>query len=332
MRYHVNFRDLRGQAATTRTAGARETNAHETGVHEPEREQSSGRAANAASSDQSAFQREAEKLHRHLADYKADLVDVWGSVEKMPRSGGYVAHLRVHLPTGTISAEGRAYSRLSAWTAVTNELIVRIERHKARLSGARIRRQRRDRRRATDPIAIATMPQTEISQTGIPQTGRPPSRREGEPGRDPADDASRSPTGPQAMLVNAYPALLEYLTNEVERHEASGELAPRTVDASDLLDETALIVLDRPHTKPDGIAFDHWIFKVAHERILDQITRAKSIRAEAIPSLDTVMDRLEGPEGFVDEDDLVRELIGPNPRRRYGYDIPAPRLTDESNA
>lgn len=260
MRYHVNFRDLNRQAAHRTT------------------------------DDTNAFQREVAKLARHLTDFNPELVDVWGSSEELPRERGFEASLRVALPTGALQATGRGFTRLSAWNAAADELVARIERHKSRFAGSRVRARRRsaeERRNTVDRVAEATM---------------------------------------QQHLQTHYAKLLDFVGSEIALHETAGNLTPGSVEATELADDVAMRALQEAADKPRDIAAEHWFIKLAYEQVLDAIDRERAGREKPqAESLDDVVATPEGPEGLTDEDDLVGEWIGPAPRLRTGHDIVDPR-------
>lgn len=258
MRYHLNFRDL-----DERTRYA------------------------------SLFHREASKLQKHLVDYKPDLIDVWGFMATLPRNGGYAARMRVHLPTGTLKAEGRGFTRFSAWTDVSEEMGVRIERHKARLPGCRSRQRKEHHERRWE----AWRNQPDLDRTVA------------------------------SSIRVGYPDLLEFLRTEVRLHEAQGNLPKRFADPMELAGEVVVEVLQNEHQKPQDIKNEHWFYKVAYERVMSSIDQARQIRARnhVGASLHTILPRLEGPEGLVEEEDLMDELIGSRQRLRFGHDIPDPR-------
>ncbi len=260
MRYHLNFRDL-----DERTRYA------------------------------SLFHREACKLQKHLVDYKPDLIDVWGFMASLPRNAGYAARMRVHLPTGTLKAEGRGFTRFSAWTDVSAEMGVRIERHKARLPGSRSRHRKEHHERRWETLRRRPDPDVDSTVASSIQVG--------------------------------YPDLLEFLRTEVRLHEERGNLPKRFADPMELVGEVVVEVLQNEHRKPQDIKNEHWFLKVAYERVLSSIDQARQIRSRNHlgTSLHTILPRREGPEGLVEEEDLVDELIGSRQRLRFGHDIPDPR-------
>ncbi len=266
MRYHVNFRDLHRQAAHRTTD---ETN---------------------TLPRDSTFSREVAKLARHLTDFNPELVDVWGAIEALPRERGFEASLRVALPTGSLHATGRGFTRLSAWTAVADELVARIERHKARFAGSRVRARRQSaqaRRDTVDRVAEATM---------------------------------------QQHLQTHYAKLLDFVGSEIALHETAGNLTAGSIEATELVDDVAMRALQDATKRPADIAPEHWFIKLAYEQVLDAIDSERAAReAPQAESLDEVVAIAEGPEGLTDEDDLVREWIRPAPRERTGHDIVDPR-------
>jgi ribosome-associated translation inhibitor RaiA len=261
MRYHLNFRDLNDPSRPT-----------------------------------TRFHREAAKLQKHVADFRPDLVDLWGSIMTLPRQQGFAAHMRLHLPTGTLTAEGRGYSRFTAWNDAVNELENRLERHKARLQAPRSGRERRRRDQQRWHELIHETTENGFAVANAIQVG--------------------------------YPDLVEFIRTEVRLHEQKKNLPRRTVDPTELADEVAMIVLKGTQRKPADLSFEHWFFKVAYEQVMNAVDEARQAREnrhlQGLP-LDAVLRRPEGPEGLVDEDDLVEEWIKPAPRNRYGHDIPDPR-------
>lgn len=259
MRYHLNFRDL----------------------HEDNR-------------DSSRFHREAFKLRKHLVDFKPELIDLWGSIVTLPRNGGFAAHLRLHLPSGTLTAEGRGFARGSAWSAVVDEMGTRITRHKARLLGSRsrIRRNKDDRR-----------------------------------WHDLTEEPSQNGQGVRASVQAGYADLLTFIESEVGMHVKNGDLPDEAVDPIELADVVVMEVLKRPESKPSGMSFEHWFYKLAYEQLLESIdaVRKRLAGPDSGPELDSLLDEAEGPEGITDEEGLVREWIAPRARVRFSDGIPDPR-------
>ncbi|MBN2492498.1 MAG: hypothetical protein JXQ29_16740 [Planctomycetes bacterium] len=259
MRYRLNFRDL-GEAAQNPTR----------------------------------FHREAARLRKHLADCKPELVNLWGTIVTLPRGHGFTASMRIHLPTATLSAEGHGFTRMAAWNDVVNELEVRLERHNARLGGARTRARRGLERDRWNHLAMP-----------------------------PATNGDSVRAGIQA----AYSELLDFLQAEVRLHEREGHLPRGAVDPAELADVVAMRALEEADAKPGGLSWEHWFLKLAYEQVLeaiDEVNRNRSLCFEA-PALDTVLRRAEGPEGLVDEEDILTEWYLPAPRPRFGHDIPDPR-------
>jgi len=263
MRYHLKFRDLN---ETTKNA--------------------------------TRFHREAYKLRKHLVEFNPDLVELWGTIATLPRSTGFTAVVRIHLPTGTLIAEGRGYARVAAWSDAFKDLETRLARHKARLhrSQDRRRRQRGDER--WGDLAEAPVPNGHAVRTSI-QAG--------------------------------YPELLEFIRTEVRLHEKKGNLPRSFADPTELADAVAMIVLKEVESKPDDLSYEHWFFKVAYEQVLEAIDEARRAREgrRGPPSIDTILPRSEGPEGLTDEEELVHEWFEPGPRPRFGHDIPDPRSVAE---
>jgi ribosome-associated translation inhibitor RaiA len=260
MRYHLNFRDL---DETTENA--------------------------------TRFHREAAKLRKHVIDFKPELVDLHGTLVTLPRGLGFTAHMRIHLPTGTLSAEGRGYTRVAAWTDAVQELEVRLGRHKARLSGARGRRRRRlDREQRWDVAGVAH---------------------------------ENNGHGVRTSIQAGYPELLDFLRTEVRLHERKGNLPRGFVDPVELAGVVAVRALKEAKDKPADLSYEHWFFKMAYEQVLEATDEARRTRfhRHEPPALETVLPRPEGREGLVDEEDLLAEWFRAEPRPRFGHDIPDPR-------
>lgn len=259
MRYHLNFRDL-----------------------------------NEGNRDSSRFHREAFKLRKHLVDFKPDLIDLWGSIVTLPRNGGFAAHFRLHLPSGTLTAEGRGFTRVSAWGAVVDETVTRITRHKARLLGSRSRvRRDLDEQRWHVPLDEPTKNGQEI----------------------------------RTSVQAGYNDLLAFIQSEIGLHVKNGNLPQDAVDPIELADVVVMEVLQRPESKPVGLSYEHWFYKVAYEQLLEAIdtTRHDRARPDLGPEVDSLVPAFEGPEGITDEEGLVEEWIRPSPRSRLADQIPDPR-------
>jgi ribosome-associated translation inhibitor RaiA len=256
------------------------------------------RDLNETTKNATRFHREVFKLRKHLADFNPDLVELWGTIATLPRNSGFTAHVRVHLPTGTLTSEGRGYTRFAAWNDAVKELESRLERHKSRLCRSQHRRKHRRDDQRWDDLGNEPVPNGHAVRSSI-QAG--------------------------------FPELLEFIRTEIRMHEKKGNLPRGHVDPVELADAVAMIVLKEVDNKPADLSYEHWFFKVAYEQVLEAIDEARREREGRgkPPAIDTILPRPEGPEGVTDEEELVNEWYEPGPRPRFGHDIPDPRPVDE---
>lgn len=191
-----------------------------------------------------------EKLQKRLQVFRPELVHLKGIIEENSPREGFVVSFNLRLPSGQMAAQRSAASASAALKAAFDDLLQQVTRHKDLLrSSHKWRRQRANRQEPQVPFeeTIAVV--------------HPPTA---------SSDDVRS-------YVNANLARLErFVERELYFRETSGEISPDTIRCEEVVDEVIAQALDENHgAKPDRIALEAWLYRLAISAMVDLELRAQ---------------------------------------------------------
>jgi RNA polymerase sigma factor (sigma-70 family) len=268
-----------------------------------------------------------EKIQKRLQVFRPDLVHLKGLLEQNTPRTGAVMSLNLRLPSGQMAVQESAAAATAAIKAAFDELLSQIGRHKELLRNShrwRGRRAEKGRDAASVPFesTIAAIP---------PLTAT-------------AEDV-------RSHIDANFLRLGRFVERELFLRESASELQPGSLSAEEIVDEVAARALDDQLVKPDRMALEPWLYRLAI-RVMDEFTsrlredesdvhlqglrRRRSERASDEPQLqfhqpDEAMttessiadDRAATPEEIAYTDEIVRlvqfAMRGARPRDREAF-------------
>lgn len=188
-----------------------------------------------------------EKIQRRLQVFRPDLVHLKGLLEQNTPRTGTVMSLNLRLPSGQMAVQESAAAATAAIKAAFDELLSQIGRHKELLRNShrwRGRRAEKGRDAASVPFesTIAAIP---------PLTAT-------------AEDV-------RSHIDANFLRLGRFVERELFLRESASELQPGSLSAEDIVDEVAARALDDQLIKPDRMALEPWLYRLAI-RIMDEFT------------------------------------------------------------
>jgi len=179
------------------------------------------------------------KIQKRLQVFRPELVHLKGSVEQnSPREGATVS-LNLRLPSGQMAVHESAPTPATAIKAAFDELLSQIGRHKELLRNS----HRWRRRRAVEGRPAPGVPFEQTLASIPPLTA--------------TSDDIRS-------YVNAnFRRLGLFVEREIFFRESSGQVEPGSLSWEEIVDEAVARALDESIEKPDRMALEPWLYRLA---------------------------------------------------------------------
>lgn len=192
------------------------------------------------------------KIQKRLQVFRPDLVHLKGSIEQSSAREGVVVSLNLRLPSGQMAAHQSAPAPTAAIKVAFSELLEQIGKHKELLRNWHSRRRPRELQGRPD----ASVPFEETFAAVAPQTA--------------TSDDVRS-------YLNANLRRLQiFVEREIAFRENSAELEPGALNWEEILDEAVARALDDTIEKPDRIALEPWLYRLAMRALNDVSHSAKA--------------------------------------------------------
>jgi RNA polymerase sigma factor (sigma-70 family) len=188
-----------------------------------------------------------EKIQKRLQVFRPDLVHLKGLLEQNTASARTVVSLNLRLPSGQMAVQESAAAATAAIKAAFDDLLAQIGRHKELLRNShrwRGRRAENDRNAASVPFesTIAAIP---------PLTAT-------------AEDVR--------SYINAnFLRLGRFVERELFLRESALEIPSGSLTTEEIVDEVAARALDDHIVKPDRMAVEPWLYRLAI-RVMDEFT------------------------------------------------------------
>ena len=198
------------------------------------------------------IQRHVEKLRKRLQVFRPDLVHLKGAVgENSPR--GVTVSLNLRLPSGQMAVEVSAARARTAVNRAFEDLLHQLGKHKELLRASHKWRRRRN----------------EASQRRIPETPFEQTLAVVYPPQISPDDVR--------TYVNFNLARLErFVEREIYFREVQDLLSPETLTAQEVIDETIAAALGDGEEKPERLALEPWLYRLALQSLGKLSTQEES--------------------------------------------------------
>jgi RNA polymerase sigma factor (sigma-70 family) len=178
-----------------------------------------------------------EKLQKRLQVFRPELVHLKGSLEQTTAREGTTVSLNLRLPSGQMAAQSSASAATSAIKSAFDDLLSQVGKHKELLRNSyRWKRRRLENRKSAVPFeqTVAAIPPLTASVEDV------------------------------RSFVNANFLRLErFVEREVFFRESSGDIAPGSIDSQEVVDEAVARALDDGIDKPDRMALEPWLYRLA---------------------------------------------------------------------
>ncbi len=234
-----------------------------------------------------------DKLRKRLQVFRPELVHLKGTVEQSsPREGSTVS-LNLRLPSGQMAAQKSAQSAASALKAAADDLLHQLSKHKDLLRNSHkwLRRRVADfhsesEARFEDTLAAVHVPT--IS----------------------ADDIR--------SFVNANLVRLDrFVERELYFRETSEETSGDAVSKEEVIDEAIARALGDGADKPDRLALEPWLYRLALQAIedlcrrspesVDSIHLEDSARKQNVRASDEAELQFHQPDETLTEEDIIAD-------------------------
>ncbi len=189
-----------------------------------------------------------EKLRKRLQVFRPELVHLKGVIEQSSPREGTTVSLNLRLPSGQMAVQKSASSAAAAVKAAADDLLQQISKHKDLLRNS----HRWARRRVADFQPESQVPfEKTVAAVQVPTA---------------SSDDIRS-------YVNANLGRLErFVERELYFRETAEEIAPDAVSKEEVVDEAIARALGDGFDKPERLALEPWLYRLAMRAIDDLAT------------------------------------------------------------
>jgi len=188
------------------------------------------------------------KLQKRLQVFRPELIHLKGIVEENSPREGFVVSMNLRLPSGQMAVQESAPTAAAALKAVCDDLLQQVTRHKDLLRNShKWRRRRSARREAQVPFeeTVAAVQPSTVSGEDI------------------------------RSYVNANLARLDrFVEREIYFREAAEQMPPDSVAKEEIIDEVIARALGDGAEKPERLALEPWLYRLAIRSIGDLAARA----------------------------------------------------------
>jgi DNA-directed RNA polymerase specialized sigma24 family protein/ribosome-associated translation inhibitor RaiA len=204
------------------------------------------------------FQHQIEKLRKRLQVFRPELVHLKGAVEENSVREGTSVSLNLRLPSGQMAVQTSAPTATAAVKSAFEDLLQQVNKHKELLRASHKWQRRRN----------------EASQRHAPQMPFEQSLAAVYPPIVSAEDVR--------SYVNVNLSRLErFVEREIYIRETQDMIGPDTLTKEEVIDETIAAALGDGQEKPERLALEPWLYKLAL-RALDELSRSDESNGGAV--------------------------------------------------
>lgn len=191
-----------------------------------------------------------EKLRRRLQVFRPELIHLHAAIEQNSAREGHSVSLNLRLPSGQMAASAVGANPTGALKAAFDDLREQLTKHKDMLRNS----YRWPHRRR----AGRTRPQPQVPFEETLAAVKPPTVSDVDIGAYVNADLSR---------------LIRFVDRELRFRESAGQFRPDQVTREEVIDETIATALGNGVEKPEKLALEPWLYRLAMRAIDDLATR-----------------------------------------------------------
>jgi DNA-directed RNA polymerase specialized sigma24 family protein len=216
------------------------------------------------------IQHQIERLQTRLQVFRPELIHLKGVVEEAsPRETTSVS-LNLRLPSGQMAVQASAPTAAAAVKQAFEDLLQQVNKHKEILRASHKWQRGKRGDSARRGAVISQVPFEQTLAAVFPATIS-------------ADDIR--------SYVNINLARLErFIEREIYFREAQESIAPDSLSKEEVIDETIVAALGDGHEKPERLALEPWLYRLAL-RALDKLSRTDESNGNAMPLEDSARPR-----------------------------------------
>jgi DNA-directed RNA polymerase specialized sigma24 family protein/ribosome-associated translation inhibitor RaiA len=216
------------------------------------------------------IQHQIERLQKRLQVFRPELIHLKGVVEEIsPREGTSVS-LNLRLPSGQLAVQVSAPTAAAAVKSAFEDLLLQVNKHKEILRASHKWQRGRRGDSARPGVRVSEVPFEHTLAAVFPPTIS-------------ADDIR--------SYVNINLGRLErFVEREIYFREAQDAVPPDTLTKEEVIDETIAAALGNGQEKPERLALEPWLYRLAL-RALDDLSRPEESDGHAVHLEDSARPR-----------------------------------------
>lgn len=208
------------------------------------------------------IQHQIEKLQKRLQVFRPELIHLKGVVEETSAREGTSVSLNLRLPSGQMAVQNSAPTAAAAVKGAFEDLLQQVSKHKDLLRSSHKWQRGRRGDSARRSAQVSEVPFETTLAAVFPPTI--------------SSDDVRS-------YVNVNLSRLErFVEREIYFREAQERIAPDSVSKEEVIDETIAAALGNGLEKPERLALEPWLYRLAL-RALDDLSRSDESNGNAVP-------------------------------------------------
>jgi DNA-directed RNA polymerase specialized sigma24 family protein/ribosome-associated translation inhibitor RaiA len=216
------------------------------------------------------IQHQIEKLQKRLQVFRPDLIHLRGVVEEISSHEGTSVSMNLRLPSGQMSVQASAPTAAAAVKGAFEDLLQQVNKHKEILRSSHKWQRGRRGDSARPGVRVSEVPFEHTLAAVFPPTIS-------------ADDVR--------SYVNVNLARLErFVEREIYFREAQDAVPPDTLTKDEVIDETIAAALGDGQEKPERLALEPWLYRLAL-RALDDLSQTDESSGHAVHLEDSARPR-----------------------------------------
>ena len=204
------------------------------------------------------IQHQIEKLQKRLQVFRPELVHLKGMVEEVSPREGTCVSLNLRLPSGQMAVQAKASTAAAAVKSAFEDLLQQVNKHKELLRSTHKWPRRQNDSSARRNLSV---PFEQTLAAVFPATV--------------SSDDVRS-------YVNANLSRLErFVEREIYFRESADQVVQDSISKEEVIDETIAAALGDGHEKPERLALEPWLYRLAM-KALDELSRPDESNGGAV--------------------------------------------------